>query len=166
MGSKRKWVIDWPDVPNVWPILSGTNLTQEETLLLQDVGFRLQDRPLLSPRRLFHMSKVFKTNLFDKQRTQNPNAYPTVRNNKAIRRLGNALTPDQRNKWESVSNVKGEIWKVTLLPSPGIEAIVSLEMGWSTTKMFTTLQWECFLLVLALILLIWLYPPLEGVNST
>ena len=33
-GSKRKWVIDWPLVPDVWPVLSGTNLSREETLLL------------------------------------------------------------------------------------------------------------------------------------
>ena len=33
-GSKRKWVIDWPPVPDVWPILSGTNFSREETLLL------------------------------------------------------------------------------------------------------------------------------------
>ena len=33
-GSKRKWVIDWPPVPDVWPVLSGTNLSREETLLL------------------------------------------------------------------------------------------------------------------------------------
>jgi hypothetical protein len=41
-GSKRSWVLDWPQVPDVWPILSGTNLTHEETLLLQDVGFKMR----------------------------------------------------------------------------------------------------------------------------
>ena len=38
-GNKRKWVIEWPEVPEVWPILTGTNLTREETLFLQHAGF-------------------------------------------------------------------------------------------------------------------------------
>jgi hypothetical protein len=33
-GTKRSWILDWPQVPDVWPILSGTNLTRQETLLL------------------------------------------------------------------------------------------------------------------------------------
>ena len=33
-GTKQKWVIDWPQVLDIWPVLSGTNLNQEETLLL------------------------------------------------------------------------------------------------------------------------------------
>jgi hypothetical protein len=33
-GSKRSWVLNWPQVPDVWPVLSGTNLTCEKTLLL------------------------------------------------------------------------------------------------------------------------------------
>ena len=40
-GTKRRWVLDWPEVPEVWPVLSGTNLNREETLLLQHAGFRL-----------------------------------------------------------------------------------------------------------------------------
>jgi hypothetical protein len=43
-GSKRSWVLDWPQVPNIWPVLSGTNLTRKEILLLQDAGFKLQER--------------------------------------------------------------------------------------------------------------------------
>jgi hypothetical protein len=31
-GTKHSWVLDWPQVPDVWPVLSGTNLTCEETL--------------------------------------------------------------------------------------------------------------------------------------
>jgi hypothetical protein len=47
----RLWILDWPQVPNVWLVLSGTNLTRQETLLLQDAGFKLQERPSISPRR-------------------------------------------------------------------------------------------------------------------
>jgi hypothetical protein len=43
--SKRSWILDWPQVPEVWPVLSGINLTREDTLLLQDVSFKLQEQP-------------------------------------------------------------------------------------------------------------------------
>ena len=49
-GTKRRWVLDWPEVPEVWRVLSGTNLNREETLLLQHAGFCLQERLVLSPR--------------------------------------------------------------------------------------------------------------------
>ena len=64
-GTKRRWVLDWPEVPEVWPVLSGTNLNREETLLLQHAGFCLQERLVLSPRRLFNMSKIFSPILYD-----------------------------------------------------------------------------------------------------
>ena len=41
-STKHSWIIDWPQVPDVWPILSGTNLTcQKIKFLLQDAGFKL-----------------------------------------------------------------------------------------------------------------------------
>jgi hypothetical protein len=44
-GTKCSWILDWPHVPDVWPILSGTNLACQETLLLQGAGLKLQERP-------------------------------------------------------------------------------------------------------------------------
>ena len=106
-GTKRRWVLDWPEVPEVWPVLSGTNLNREETLFLQHAGFRLQERPVLSPRRLFNMSGIFSPILFDHPLPKNSDVHPTVRNNKAIRRIANAPTAEQRNKWESAGNIRG-----------------------------------------------------------
>jgi len=40
-GTKRKWIIDWSPLLEVWPVLSGTDLSREKTLLLQHAGFRL-----------------------------------------------------------------------------------------------------------------------------
>ena len=128
-GTKRRWVLDWPEVPQVWPVLSGTNLNQEEMLLLQHAGFRLQKRPLLSPRRLFNMSGIFSPILYDHPIPKNSDVHPKLRNNKAIRRIANAPTTEQRNKWESASNIRGHILGVTLLPHPGLGAIVELETG-------------------------------------
>ena len=97
-GTKRRWILDWPEVPEVWPVLSGTNLNREETLLLQHAGFRLQEQPILSPPRLFSMSTVFSPILYDHPLPKNSDVHPTVRNNKAIRRIANASTAEQRNK--------------------------------------------------------------------
>jgi len=76
------------------------------------------------------MSKIFKTILFDQAPPRNPDAYPTVRNSRAIRRIANAPTIEQWNKWESAGNIKAcQILEVTLIPQPGLGAIVSLEIG-------------------------------------
>ena len=133
-GRKRKWVLDWPEVPEVWPILTGTSLSREETLLLQHAGFRLQERPALSPRRLFNMSKIFNPILYDQPPPKNSDVYPTVRNSRAIRRIANAPTAEQRNKWESASNIRGQILGVTLHPFPSLGAIVELEIGSDSNK--------------------------------
>ena len=126
-GTKQRWVLDWPEVPKVWPVLSGTNLNREETLLLQHARFRLQERPLLSPRRLFNMSGIFSPILYDHPIPKNSDVHPTLRNNKAIRRIANAPTAEQRNKWESAANIRGQILGVTLLPHPDLGVIVELE---------------------------------------
>jgi hypothetical protein len=38
-GTKRRWVKSRPDVPNVWPVKIGTNLSRKEILDLEHVGF-------------------------------------------------------------------------------------------------------------------------------
>ena len=133
-GTKWRWVLDWPEVPKVWPVLFGTNLNREETLFLQHVGFRLQERPVLSPRHLFNMSGIFNPIFFDHASPKNSNVHPTVRNNKAIRRIANAPTSEQRNKWESAANIRGKILGITLLPHPGLGAIVELQTGLACNK--------------------------------
>jgi hypothetical protein len=43
-GSKKKYVLDWPIVPNTWPVKICINLSREEVLALEDAGFQLQQR--------------------------------------------------------------------------------------------------------------------------
>ena len=40
-GTKRKWVISLPDIPTMWPVKRGTNLTKQEILALEAAGFQL-----------------------------------------------------------------------------------------------------------------------------
>ena len=58
-GTKHSWVLDWPQVLDVWLVLSGTNLTRHETLLLQDARFKLQKHLSMSPRHVFTLSNLF-----------------------------------------------------------------------------------------------------------
>ena len=83
--------------------------------------------PRLLPEELFNMSKICDTIVFDQPYPPNPDAYPTIWNNQSIRRLPNAPTIQQQNKWESTRNVRGQTLGVTLLPSPRLGAIVVLE---------------------------------------
>ena len=88
----------------------------------------------MSPRQLFSMSKVFSPLLYDHPLPKNSDVHPIVRNNKAIRRIANAPTAEQRNKWESAGNIEGQILGVTLLPLPSLGAIVELETGSACNK--------------------------------
>ena len=38
-GSMNKYVLDWPIVPNTWPVKINSNLSQEEVVAFEDVGF-------------------------------------------------------------------------------------------------------------------------------
>jgi hypothetical protein len=38
---KRRWIKSRPDVPDIWPVKFGTNLTKKDTLTLKNVGFHL-----------------------------------------------------------------------------------------------------------------------------
>jgi hypothetical protein len=84
-GTKRSWILDWPQVPDVWPILSGTNLTPQETLLPQDACFKLQECPSMSSRHIFTLSNLIEAPAFDHPGSPNPDIYPTTRSNKTIR---------------------------------------------------------------------------------
>jgi hypothetical protein len=128
-GTKRSWVLDWPQVPDVWHILSSTNLTCQETLLLQDAGFKLQERSLMSPQHMFTLSNLFEAPVFDHLGPPNPDNYPITRNSKSIRQNANASTAEHHNKWKSIRNIKGTVFGITVLSFPGLGAIISLESG-------------------------------------
>jgi len=75
------------------------------------------------------MLKILKLILYDQPPLENLNAYSTIRNNQTIRRIANAPTTKQQNKWENAGNIRGQILGVTLLPFLDLDAIVVLEIG-------------------------------------
>ena len=52
-GTKRKWVISMPEIPAIWPVKRGTNLSKQEILALEVAGFKLPQRQPILPRRIF-----------------------------------------------------------------------------------------------------------------
>jgi hypothetical protein len=94
---------------------------------LQDVDFKLHERLSMSPRHMFTLSNLFETPVFDHPGLANLNIYPTTQNSKSIQRNTNAPTVEHRNKWESARNIKGTVLGVTVLPFPGLGAIILLE---------------------------------------
>ena len=44
LGPGAKWIINYPDVPDKWPVKLGTNLSQSEISALESGGFILDDR--------------------------------------------------------------------------------------------------------------------------
>ena len=64
----------------------------------------------------------------------NPDIYPTNQNNKSIWRDANALTAENRNKWESTYNIKRSVHGVSVLPFLGLGTIISLESGVEADK--------------------------------
>ena len=129
MGPKRFFVIDRPEIPDVWPVLSGMDLTRSEILELQEAGFCLESTTALLPRRLFTTSKVFEPMLWTHPRPLHADRIPSSRNGKNVRRNTKAPTEAHRNQWESARNVKANILRVNLLPYPGLGAIIVLQSG-------------------------------------
>ena len=55
-GSIKNYVLDWPIVPNTWPVKISTNLLKDEVVTFEDARFQLQQREVLSPRRRIYHS--------------------------------------------------------------------------------------------------------------
>jgi hypothetical protein len=52
-GTRRKWVQPRPDIPSIWPVKIGTNFSKKEILDLENAGFQLPQRAVISLRRFF-----------------------------------------------------------------------------------------------------------------
>jgi hypothetical protein len=88
-GTKRKWVQLRPDIPSIWPVKIGTNLSKKEILDLESVGFQLPQRAVISPRRLFGMDEL-PFNLASFPTPVSANEFPKTRSGNSIRRYYNA----------------------------------------------------------------------------
>jgi hypothetical protein len=117
-----------PVVPNVWPVKIGTNLSRKEILDLEQAGFQLSQRAVISPRRLFGMEEL-PSDLSSYPIPASPEEHPKIRSGKKIRRIKNVPTTKQANNYASSLILKGQIRKVTMIPHPGFGCIVTLDSG-------------------------------------
>jgi hypothetical protein len=127
-GTKRKWVQLRPDIPSIWLVKIGTNLSIKEILYLESTAFQLPQRAVISPRRLFGMEEL-PFNLASFSTPASPDEFPKTRSGKSICRNNNAPTTKQANKYASSLTLKGQIRKVTMIPHLGYGCIVTLDSG-------------------------------------
>jgi hypothetical protein len=127
-GTKRRWVKSRPDVPNVWPVKIGTNLSRKEILDLERAGFQLPQHAIISPRRLFGMEEL-PSNLSSYPIPASPNEYPKIGSSKNIRRIKNVPTTKQANNCASSLTLNGQIWKVMMILHPRFGCIIFLDSG-------------------------------------
>jgi hypothetical protein len=125
-GTKWRWVKSKLDVPNVWPVKIGTNLSKKEILDLERAGFQLPQRAVISPRRLFGMEGL-PSDLSSYPIPMSLVEHPKIRLGKKIRRIKNAPTTKQANNYASSLILKDQIRKVTMIPHPGFGCIITLD---------------------------------------
>ena len=90
-GTKQKWIQSRSDIPSIWPVKIGTNLSQKEILDLKSASFQLPQRAVISPRRLFEMEEL-PFSLASFPTSTNADDCPKTRSGKSIRRNNNAPT--------------------------------------------------------------------------
>jgi hypothetical protein len=127
-GTKRKWVQSRPDIPNIWPVKIGTNLSKKEILDLESAGFQLPQRTVISPRRLFG-TKELPFDLSSLPTPTSPNKFPKTKLDKSICRNNNAPSTKQANNCASSLTLKGQICKMTMILHPRYGYIVTLDSG-------------------------------------
>ena len=127
-GTKKKWVQSRLDIPSIWPVKIGTNLSKKEILQLESAGFQLPQRAIISPRRLFGMEEL-PFSLASFPTPANVDDFPNTRSGKSICRNNNAPNIQQANNCASSLTLKGQIRKVTMIPHPEYGCIVTLKSG-------------------------------------
>jgi hypothetical protein len=127
-GTKRRWVVSVPNVPEVWPVKLGTNLTCKEILALENAGFRLPQRKEMTPSRIFQ-DHPLPLDLASYTTPAYPDEFPTRRSGKLIRRNKKAPSTKHANNCASALSLKAKVHKLCMLPAPALGCIVSLDSG-------------------------------------
>ena len=125
-GTKQRWVKSRPDVPNVWPVEIGINLSKKEILDLKCIGFQLPQHVVISPKRLFRMEEL-PFDLSSYPIPASPNKHPKIRLGKKIRRIKNEPTTKQANNYASSLALMDHLQKLTMISHPRHGCIISLD---------------------------------------
>jgi hypothetical protein len=93
-GTKQEWVQSRPDIPSIWLVKIGSNLSKKEILDLESVGFQLPQRAVISLRRLFGMDEL-SFDLASFPTLASANEFPKTRSGNSIHRYNNAPSTKQ-----------------------------------------------------------------------
>ncbi len=104
-----KNVLNWPIVPNTWPVKINTNLSKEKVVAFEDVEFQLYQREALSPRRRFSTIASFSITRSHFYMPSNPDAHPTFRFGKTMCRNSQHRLRITKTNWRVPNS-----WKVTM----------------------------------------------------
>jgi hypothetical protein len=103
--TRRNWINSRSNVPNIWLMKIGANLTKKQILDLENASFQLPQHANMSPRRLFGIKKL----LFDLFTYPTPTSlddHPTTRSCKNIRKNKNTPTTKYANDYMSSLRLK------------------------------------------------------------
>ena len=127
-GIKDNWVVSVPNVPEVWPVKLGTNLTCKEILSLENAGCRLPQRKEMTPSKLFQDHPLH-LDLASYITHAYPDDFPTRRSGKLIRRNKKAPSIKHANNCASALSLKGRVHKLCMVLALALGCIVSLDSG-------------------------------------
>jgi hypothetical protein len=106
-GSKRRWVKSKPDMPDIWLVKLSTNLTKKEILALENAGFHLPQRAVISPRRLFRGDILIDVASYPTPPF--PDDHPNARSGKNIQKNKKAPTTKHANNCASALTLKAHV---------------------------------------------------------
>jgi hypothetical protein len=106
-GLRRRWVKSRPDVPDIWPMKLGTNLTKKEISALENTGFHLPQRAIIFPKRLFGGDIL--VDVASYPIPPFPDNHPKARSGKNIRRNKKTPTTKHTNNCASALTLKTHV---------------------------------------------------------
>ena len=130
-GTRQLWVVqskkgvDKPPIPDVWPVIVGTNLTRGEIEDLEAAGFQLPQKQQVSPRRLFTNDRPPR-DLSSTPVPLNASRVPAKRDGKSVKRTTKVRNEKQRKSMGSVDSLDASVTAVRMLPGPGLGCHISL----------------------------------------
>ena len=131
-GSRRKWIIPYsdtlerPPIPTIWPIKIGTNLTCSEIVAFENARFQLPQRERIPLNQSFNNFSL-PVDFSNLQVLENPQHFPRTGKSKLVQRSNIGPSSKQLLSINSSMALEAFILKVTMIPQPGFDYIISLQ---------------------------------------
>jgi hypothetical protein len=132
MGQTR-CVVHYPNIPEMWPVKVGTNLTQTEVEGLESAGFKIDDGEETLDS--MHQRFLARDGLCQEQRGPRTSGdiRPTVREGKSFRFVPQP-SPEHFARMDRAKNIECTIVKYLKVPSPGYGIVYTVHTPGSISK--------------------------------